>query len=575
MLKHSENKLNSSPPSPSLTAVEPSHPTPEDKPAKLGVQPISLATGGVPRTTSPINPASIAYPSSNTKPPEQAEKYEHEQLEKSNPGLFQALEEAGVYFAYRDAEGSDIIRSTKEDKRNPRNYPKWKRYLIVGLASWLNNLVCLCVSGYSTGAGQIAEEFNVSAEVVTVGLSLYVLGFAIGPLFTAPLSEFFGRRPVYLVSWFIFTCFQIPLALAPNIGTVLVCRFIQGFSGSTPLANTGGVVHDLFGIRECGLAVAIYALSSVDGPPLGNVVSAFIPPAKGWRWNFWVYLIIFGAHWFIIFFFLPETRDTIIMSRKSQALRAQGFTNVYADHEKDKRKPGYIYKTSLYRPWLFLVKERIVTLSALINGYVYGMIFLSNEAFPLIFGPGNNGHDWDNTGLVNLTFGAYVVGAVIAFAFHPMQERFYQKRSTETGTPNPEARWWISLYGIWLMPLGLMISAWTSYAYLPWIAPLIGFACVGFGFFCIINAILTYVVDGYGHYASSALAGVVFVRNIVGAIFPLFGRQMFERLGNQWALFLLSMLSFLLVSIPFFLYRRGAKVRAKSPYCAENFGKSD
>jgi hypothetical protein len=43
-----------------------------------------------------------------------------------------------------------------------------------------------------------------------------------------------------------------------------------------------------------------------------------------------------------------------------------------------------------------------------------GMIFLSNEAFPLIFGPGNNGHDWDNTGLVNLTFGAYVVGAVMS-----------------------------------------------------------------------------------------------------------------------------------------------------------------
>jgi hypothetical protein len=61
-----------------------------------------------------------------------------------------------------------------------------------------------------------------------------------------------------------------------------------------------------------------------------------------------------------------------------------------------------------------------------------------------------------------------------AFAFHPVQERFYQKRSTETGAPNPEARWWISLYGIWFMPLGLMISAWTSYAYLPWIAPLVG-----------------------------------------------------------------------------------------------------
>jgi hypothetical protein len=159
-----------------------------------------------------------------------------------------------------------------------------------------------------------------------------------------------------------------------------------------------------------------------------------------------------------------------------------------------------------------------------------------------------------------------------------VQERFYQKRSTETGAPNPEARWWISLYGIWLMPLGLMISAWTSYAYLPWIAPLVSqyldlllsvFACV-FGaeterifrsaslawdlgklsekrlclieshirlfdtnsFFCIINAILTYVVDGYGHYASSALAGVVFVRNIVGAIFPLCKPQLLVPAGE-------------------------------------------
>ena len=56
------------------------------------------------------------------------------------------------------------------------------------------------------------------------------------------------------------------LALAPNIATVLVCRFIQGFSGSAPLANTGGVVHDLFARDESGYAVALYALSSTDGP---------------------------------------------------------------------------------------------------------------------------------------------------------------------------------------------------------------------------------------------------------------------------------------------------------------------
>lgn len=60
------------------------------------------------------------------------------------------------------------------------------------------------------------------------------------------------------------------------------------------------------------------------------------------------------------------------MGKKAKALRKRGFTDIYAAHEKDKAKPGYIYKTSLYRPWVFLAKEAIVTSSAVINGYVYG-----------------------------------------------------------------------------------------------------------------------------------------------------------------------------------------------------------
>lgn len=59
-------------------------------------------------------------------------------------------------------------------------------------------------------------------------VSFYVLGYAIGPVLLAPLSEYFGLQPVYVVSWFLLFIFQLPLALAPNIGTILVCRFIAG-----------------------------------------------------------------------------------------------------------------------------------------------------------------------------------------------------------------------------------------------------------------------------------------------------------------------------------------------------------
>ncbi|KAK8850314.1 hypothetical protein IAR55_004231 [Kwoniella newhampshirensis] len=451
----------------------------------------------------------------------------------------------------KDDKGNLLIKSSPGDPQNPRSWPNWKRYSIVGLASLLNNLVCLCVSGYSTGVEQTQEELGFGSELGTLGLSLYILGFAV----------------VYLVSWTVFTIFQIPLALAKNLATVLVCRFLQGLAGSTPLANTGGVVHDLFGIDEGGLAVGIYALSSADGPPLGNVLSGFLAQVQGWRWLFWAYLIIFGSFIIVIFFCMPETRDTIITSRKSAQLRQQTNLPFYGQHELVKQAPGHFYKVTIVRPFKFLFTEPITYLCAGINGFAFGMIFLSNEAFPLIFGGGNGGHGWTHSGVVNLTYGAYVVGAIIGFALTPLQDARYHLACKRLGYSDPEARWWSALWATPFMPIGLMIAAWTSYSFIPWIAPLIGFT-----FYVILAAILNYVVDGYGHYSASALGGVVFVRNIVGAIFPLFARQMFVGMGNQWALFLLAMLSFFLIPIPFYLFYRGKHVRERSPYCATHFG---
>jgi multidrug resistance protein len=116
----------------------------------------------------------------------------------------------------------------------------------------------------------------------------------------APLSEYFGRNPVYFCSWFILFIFQLPLALAPNIATVIVCRLIQGFGGSAPLTNTGGTVSDVWERNSSGPAMSIYGLSSTFGPPIALVISGYIAQEMGWRWLFWVYMAIFGGVWLIM-----------------------------------------------------------------------------------------------------------------------------------------------------------------------------------------------------------------------------------------------------------------------------------
>ena len=430
---------------------------------------------------------------------------------------------------------------------------------------------CVCAGSISSGATAIGSEFHASTEVVTLDLSLYVLGFALGPLLLAPLSEFYGRNPVYIGSWGLLVIFQIPLAVAPNIATVIVCRFLQGFFGSAPLTNTGGTVSDLWARNESGSAMAVYGVSSTFGPPLALVVSGYIAMNKGWRWLFWVYLIVFGVMWILMILTLPETRHTIILQKKTQRLRkslhAEGLraADYITDAHADERKGlHHLFAITLTRPFRFLFTEPITFFAAIYNGFIYGLVYLFNESFPLVFGP--TGHGF-NTGEQGLCFLGMCLGPILAALLYPLQERYYLKQVAKNdGKGVPEARMWMARVGACLLPISLFWFGWTSYTTIPWIIPIIASVFFGAGIYIVILSILSYVIDSYQTYSASALAGVILVRNLVGAGFPLFARQMYTRLGYEWASSLLAFLSILLVPIPFIFFYKGRMVRLRSPW---------
>lgn len=112
----------------------------------------------------------------------------------------------------------------------------------------------------------------------------------------------------------------------------------------------------------------------------------------------------------------------------------------------------------------------------------------------------------------------------------------------------------------------------TSYPSVPWIVPIIASALFGMGIYIVILSILNYIVDSYQTYSASALAGVILVRNLVGAGFPLFAEQMYTRLGLEWASSLLAFLSILLIPIPWLWFYYGEGLRRRSPWAREHFG---
>ena len=108
---------------------------------------------------------------------------------------------------------------------------------------------------------ELIYDLGASTELITAGIALFVLGFAVGPLMWAPLSEIFGRQVVFVVTFAMFTAFNAGCAGANDIGTLLVLRFFAGAVGSSPLTNGGGVIADVFTASERGFAMAIFALA--------------------------------------------------------------------------------------------------------------------------------------------------------------------------------------------------------------------------------------------------------------------------------------------------------------------------
>lgn len=132
---------------------------------------------------------------------------------------------------------------------------KWTIVVVVTSASFC---VTSCSSMIPFTYPAVEREFNVGSEVATLGLSLFVLGLGFFPLVLGPLSEFYGRSPVYFVGFGLFLAFNFGCAFAHNIATLLVCRFLAGAAGSAFLSVAGGTIADIFRPHEVGAPMGVY-----------------------------------------------------------------------------------------------------------------------------------------------------------------------------------------------------------------------------------------------------------------------------------------------------------------------------
>ncbi|CAG7565392.1 unnamed protein product, partial [Fusarium equiseti] len=415
-----------------------------------------------------------------------------------------------------------IIGWTHNDPRDPMQFSQAVRWAWTGLVSLATFTVALATSAYTAASRQVMATFSATKLVFELGLSAFILGFAVGPLLWGPLSELHGRRVVFLCTYLAFTLLTAGCAAAPTIQGLVIMRFLAGAFGSSPLTIAGGILADIWPNEQRGLAMIFFSSAPLFGPSLGPVIGGFIGEAAGWRWVQGFLAILGGICCLSMTIIIPETFAPTLLSRRAERIsRIQGqvYISKLAKDRQGKALRESI-KEALVRPWVLLFYEPIVLLLTIYMAILYGTLYLFFAAFPIVYQE-HRGWSQDIGGLAFL-------GLAVGIAFGILVALYVTIRSTRPSKHNsdevwnPEIRLPMSLVGCVAIPVGLFWFAWTNDPSLHWLISVAAQVPFGFGFVLVYISIQNYLVDAYTIYSASVLAANAMLRSIFGATFPLF-----------------------------------------------------
>ncbi|KAF1848813.1 MFS general substrate transporter [Cucurbitaria berberidis CBS 394.84] len=453
-----------------------------------------------------------------------------------------------------------------DDPLHPQNWTMNKKLGIGAILAFDALSATMGSSIFSSATRVVSHQFGVAPVVGTLGTSLFVFGYAFGPLMWAPFSELYGRKPPLIIAAFGFAIFSIAVAVAKDLQTILICRFFAGLFGSSPLAIVAAVFADMFNNRLRGLAVAVFSVTVFMGPLLAPFIGGFITDSYlGWRWTEYISGIMGFIAFGLLMLFMEESYPPVVLINKASELRRRTKNwGIHAKQEEIEVDFKELIVRNVSRPMRILFTEPIVLLITIYMSFIYGLLYLFLTAYALVF---QGVYGWSG-GVAGLAYFGMVGGEMIAFVVVVLDNpRYARKLAANNNIPVPEWRLPISMVGGVLFATGLFWFGWTGYTgNIHWIVPVLSGVFTGFGIFSIFLSLLNYIVDAYLMFAASAIAANTFMRSIFGGVFPLFATFMFNGMGIEWASTLLGCVAVVLVPMPVVFYVFGKRIRGKSKF---------
>ena len=403
---------------------------------------------------------------------------------------------------FESQKGKDTIIVHWEGDNDPENPQTWSRvyrWYLTGVAGLMVLNSTFTSSAPSGIVPEMERAFGFGREVGTLTIAIFVAGYCVGPLLWGPLSEYLGRKPVFLIAMLAYTGFNVGCALSKNTASILVFRFLAGTFAASPLTNSGGVIADIWDAKTRGIALSIFSIAPFAGPALGPIVGGFIAVSgTDWRWLFWVCTMFSGFCLILLATTLPETYAPIILVRKAKRIRKETGDNRYkAPLELGRLPLKDLAHVTVAKPFIMLVQEPALLAFTVYLSFVYGVVYLLFEAFPIVFGVGHG----FNAGVSGLMFIPFFLGGVAAvalyvFYYNPKYARTADElRAKGIMRVPPEERLYCIMVAGPVLVVAFFWFGWTSYPSISFWSPMMAGSLIGFGvLFCFLGT-FNYLID--------------------------------------------------------------------------------
>ncbi|WP_019615737.1 multidrug effflux MFS transporter [Psychromonas ossibalaenae] len=235
------------------------------------------------------------------------------------------------------------------------------------------------IDTYLPAMPNMAEAMQVDISMVSVTVSLYILGMALGQLIGGPLSDQKGRRFVMMLGLLIFAVGSVLLTTSTSIEILWLWRFIQAAGGGMAVVGVPAIIRDVSSGKESAKLFSLIALIMMIAPSIAPTVGTLILSMSSWQWIFYFLAVIAVVVIGLVMVFIPARSPQVknITSTAKSFSKDSGLRSVF----RQKNALGFMFAQA----FAYSVMMTFLTNASMIYMKIFGvsaahfsMLFIAN-----------------------------------------------------------------------------------------------------------------------------------------------------------------------------------------------------